>query len=670
MSDNQTPIKVFSQLYVGKKDQSTKDEKLILGFMTPYENNAAGKKRIATVDKWARGYPTYVDGVPVYKEKVDHEILKNESLSGFKFGEEIKRTYWGGGNVVWRVKDPRGFELEISSSNLAKILSFSNIKNGEILEKCFWGRVGAENVLIPEGCPEYSNLIPNAELFAKRKSAEIAGLVKKVGDVKIGDVVKLHNGSKGIYLGKWHIAGYPNYSEFNKDEIEIFQRHLILNDGGKTLRGTFCGVADFKPIEIDSSNKNAFVGKSIDEVQVMLNKLINFVASYGNAKEYKVVFINKQKFKFDDLIITNQIIGNDVVLEKFKNIEVENFKTTYFSYTDKKILVTISDLFVNALNDFKFAGEIKDVYQSINERYKTSKFYLDSNFYTNFCVLRSNNGELFTPNSILIHSSNIAGNARIKFAKLKNLRNLFYTRYNEAAAKRVSLGFPNDVRQDQIFVELDEDVKETIKNIFPNLAKDRVNMEDINAIEQAIKDRDDAIRNSDEFKCEINALTFQDFSLEKSYGENIDFAYLQSFRSFGLYGSENKKAFKVTFDNIKEMFVDQSSADKILDSLANDIRSSYERNKDLRFANNHTFSTPVFRGFSRSAYSSYSNEYDGLQTAFNSNLQVNTIHFKFENEFNIFKNEMIKFINEHIKEINLARVSLKDDKLFECVHYI
>jgi hypothetical protein len=95
-----------------------------LGFATPYEPNLkAYEKRKSTIDSWVRSYYT----TPV---KIEPIIIDNVPLDNFKIAESVRRVYWGGGNVVWRIQDPRGFELEISSANLARIIDCVTIQHG------------------------------------------------------------------------------------------------------------------------------------------------------------------------------------------------------------------------------------------------------------------------------------------------------------------------------------------------------------------------------------------------------------------------------------------------------------------------------------------------------------------------------------------------------------
>jgi hypothetical protein len=191
---------VPKQLYVTLKTERTHPDgtRDLLGFMSPFDNTSGFKKRQVSQLSWAyRNIPNlyhYTDatrsdrvnsgvdyhiydidddgtfhfymltdeqGDPTPEEfggqqyllyrkpkrtEIDLEYLKprtfdNESLSGFQLTKSVRRVYWGGGNVVWRVLDPRGFELEISSSNLARILDCSTISKGVIMDSCIWGRV-------------------------------------------------------------------------------------------------------------------------------------------------------------------------------------------------------------------------------------------------------------------------------------------------------------------------------------------------------------------------------------------------------------------------------------------------------------------------------------------------------------------------------------------------
>ena len=191
-------LKIYSQLYVGIREAKDNNE-IPLAFATPYEDNAAGKKRQATVDTWAspesrvltedRGW-VYTRGEPKTR------IIDNTPRTGFRITDSVKRTYFGGGNVVWRVFDPDGWEVEIQSNNLMAIIQTVDIgKGGEIGGKCVWGRDGAHNILLPEISQEYQDAVKAAE--SVKKPAKLS-----MKDRVIGRTYRLLNGAFGQYLGK------------------------------------------------------------------------------------------------------------------------------------------------------------------------------------------------------------------------------------------------------------------------------------------------------------------------------------------------------------------------------------------------------------------------------------------------------------------------------------
>lgn len=101
--------------------------------------------------------------------KTDELEFDNAPIRGFIITDDIKRTYWGGGNVKWRIEDPRGFEVEISSENLMSIIRSREILEGKILGEFVWAREGGQNILIPVDSEEYKNSQQKAESVVKTK---------------------------------------------------------------------------------------------------------------------------------------------------------------------------------------------------------------------------------------------------------------------------------------------------------------------------------------------------------------------------------------------------------------------------------------------------------------------------------------------------------------------
>lgn len=189
-------ITIPAQHYIGIKPERETESSLPLAFATPYGTDAAFEKRKSTVDQWCRGYGSYVDGKYVYPE-FEANVHDNVLLDGFRIAESVRRMGWNGGNVVWRIVDPRGFELEISSANFARIIDCTTIENGEIKGKCIWGRDGAANVLLPEASEPYVQATANTKRSTMSVDAK---------SLAVGDEVEFKDGQIWIYLGQYSIV--------------------------------------------------------------------------------------------------------------------------------------------------------------------------------------------------------------------------------------------------------------------------------------------------------------------------------------------------------------------------------------------------------------------------------------------------------------------------------
>lgn len=199
-------IKIPSKHYVGMIRRS--DEKLPLAFMTPSGEDAASLKRIATVDDWVSANGRYGGNRSLPSMTID-----NVPLSGFKLTSDIRSSSYGGLDK-WRIEDPRGFELEITSGNLARLLSVGMIDRGEINDQCVWGRDGANNILISVNTDEYKAAVENTM---------VAGLKAEWKNAKPGNTVLLQNNIRGIWLGRMH----PLFRERTREQSAIGKNELI-----------------------------------------------------------------------------------------------------------------------------------------------------------------------------------------------------------------------------------------------------------------------------------------------------------------------------------------------------------------------------------------------------------------------------------------------------------
>ncbi len=239
-----------NQLYVTiqyRKDAST--ESGLLGFASPYTKDAAFEKRRATQESWAYGGYGHkfeiqengdivplpackIDTMSLFTTKCYPIIIDNDPVDGFQIAKSVRRNGgWGGsGNVVWRLADPRGFELEIGSENFARIVDCTTIVNGVIQGKCAWGRDAGKNILLPEMSEPYQEAVT----LTTKTNTKIS-----LKDVQVGDTVELLS-TKVLpedltckYLGKYFFLSPESYSNdrgfnttgeftFNTDQIERY----------------------------------------------------------------------------------------------------------------------------------------------------------------------------------------------------------------------------------------------------------------------------------------------------------------------------------------------------------------------------------------------------------------------------------------------------------------
>lgn len=163
--------KIPDQVYVTMKKQPKYDNGVIVGFDTPlgflnaYEpKKSTWSSKMKTQIEWAyqaytneftwedRGGHLWVSG---WKFDYDHTtktrtkiiigewadpqpmLLDNTPMRGFKIENSVSR--YSTSNKLWRILDPRGFELEITTACLETIIMEAGIlKGGEIDAQCVW----------------------------------------------------------------------------------------------------------------------------------------------------------------------------------------------------------------------------------------------------------------------------------------------------------------------------------------------------------------------------------------------------------------------------------------------------------------------------------------------------------------------------------------------------
>ena len=248
-------ITVYDKLYVTVEHRpDAKSDTGHLGFSSPYTKDAAFHRRKDTQDQWAygrgtnwviddedqitsgEGHTSKVDMIALFVTQAYPRIVVNEPREGFEIAKSVRRYgYRGPGNVLWRITDPAGYDLEISSENFASIVDHCVLEQGVIKGRCVWGRDGSKNVLLPEGSEPYDKALK----FTKQKKNSVS-----LKDVKLGDTVEILNkGMIGIpftYLGKMfihcvenlHTEGDSYYSDNRGADFKAktCERYVLINE--------------------------------------------------------------------------------------------------------------------------------------------------------------------------------------------------------------------------------------------------------------------------------------------------------------------------------------------------------------------------------------------------------------------------------------------------------
>ena len=176
------------QYYVGAEQRKAFDvNDPPLGFATPYGTNAAFKKRRETVDNWVGNVYDHVSKRNLFNNPYEGTVIDNVPLAMFTFEKSVSR--YTTSNKLFRINDPRGFQLEISAENLADILLNCSTDHGEIIGQFVWGRDGSTNYLCRLDHPEYL-------AFKNPK--------KEKGKLDIGDLIKTQQQGELIYVGEMY----------------------------------------------------------------------------------------------------------------------------------------------------------------------------------------------------------------------------------------------------------------------------------------------------------------------------------------------------------------------------------------------------------------------------------------------------------------------------------
>ena len=172
----------------------------LLGYMKLYEPNRKGfDDQLQKMKKWSRGR----GGDHRTVQRDNPETISNEPQTGIEIVEHVSRTSKLSNNKVWRVKDPRGFQMEISSANFDELMNHTDVIDRTFQIPLIWlqrSKGGGSMWLVPAGSEIHQKAIERHEIRNKRVSLR---------DVNRGDTVQLQDGRIVQYLGGLYHYGSP-----------------------------------------------------------------------------------------------------------------------------------------------------------------------------------------------------------------------------------------------------------------------------------------------------------------------------------------------------------------------------------------------------------------------------------------------------------------------------
>lgn len=146
--------------YIMVDGQYLTEDVIPLGFANAYEpNTKAYEKRKETQDNWAYGTGCFEVNGEYWRKETSWEpdgkgghnrvfneymiphnyqpiIIDNVPIEGFRVQKSVSRSSTS--NKVWRILDPRGFELEIMTDTMEDLIHGGAIQSGLIIGKCIW----------------------------------------------------------------------------------------------------------------------------------------------------------------------------------------------------------------------------------------------------------------------------------------------------------------------------------------------------------------------------------------------------------------------------------------------------------------------------------------------------------------------------------------------------
>jgi len=230
------------------------------------------------------GFATYKDALDKIKceyswnnwrdKNIEPREFKNEFLTGFYIDFSVRRSseWFGTGRNYWRVKDPRGFYLEITTENLEYLISVANINKGLIDLPLIWSWNKQRLILLDENSKDYKEAVHLSDIASDK-------IINKK-DIKRGSKVLLNDGRIVEYLGS-QIQVRPWAYSKNFDVHKVYA--VILENGTIEHKSDYKIVAVIEEKEISKEESTKKLNDSVVSGEYCIFDFFQF----DNDKSYK-----------------------------------------------------------------------------------------------------------------------------------------------------------------------------------------------------------------------------------------------------------------------------------------------------------------------------------------------------------------------------------------------
>jgi hypothetical protein len=310
-------------------------------------------------------------------ENLGNEIYDNEPTSGFVLNKKVGDyvAYWNHRQAYVRIYDPRGFEFEITISNLLYILENATSTKGKGLEGDFvYGWDGKDLVLIPCEAPDYVELVKLNELRHSDKKITAKQL-------KIGGTYRSRENQELIYMGKYDEYKYgktkkakPQFWFYQRGEYGYF--HTMATVGGKLVEViSEEAVEDYAELFEKMESRSDYSPIKEEATVYQPYTFEEFEKKFENNRHWCSVFT---EFDNVDGRFERQSIGlNHNNKYYYYKRELVERKTGYYSWNQKTEMVVQSVC--------KYVDTLKEVFDAIKpcrklQYLENGKFYGEATY--------------------------------------------------------------------------------------------------------------------------------------------------------------------------------------------------------------------------------------------------------------------------------------------------